>query len=52
MLKKQVGKQIKRLRIDNGMKFCGKEFNEFCKNEGIVRHHIVRHTLQQNGVAK
>ena len=52
MIKKQVGKQIKRLRTDSGMEFCGKEFNEFCKNEGIVRHHIVRHTLQQNGVAK
>ncbi|KAL6334602.1 hypothetical protein AAG906_019237 [Vitis piasezkii] len=34
MIKKQVGKQIKGLRTDNGMEFCGKEFNEFCKNEG------------------
>ena len=52
MIKKQTGKQIKRLRIDNGMAFYRKEFNEFCKNEGIVRHRTVRHTLQQNGVAK
>ena len=40
------------MRTNNGMEFCGKEFNEFCKNEGIVRHHIVRHIAQQNGIAK
>ena len=34
------------------MKFCGKEFNEFCKNEGIVRQHTVRHTPQKNSVSK
>ncbi|KAL6321549.1 hypothetical protein AAG906_021744 [Vitis piasezkii] len=27
-------RKIKRLRTDNGMEFCGKKFNEFCKNEG------------------
>ena len=52
MIEKQTGKQIKGLRINNGMKFCGKKFNEFCKNEGIVRHHTVRHSPQQNGVAE
>ena len=34
------------------MEFYGKEFNKFCKNEGIVRHHIVIHTPQQNNVVK
>ncbi|RVW44318.1 Retrovirus-related Pol polyprotein from transposon TNT 1-94 [Vitis vinifera] len=34
MIEKQIGKQIKCLRTDNGMEFCGKEVNEFCKNEG------------------
>ena len=34
------------------MEFRGKEFNEFYKNEGIVRYRIVRHTPQQNGVAE
>ncbi|KAL6345221.1 hypothetical protein AAG906_015704 [Vitis piasezkii] len=52
MIEKQTGKQIKRLRTNNGMEFCGKEFNEFCNNEGIVRHCTVRHTPQQNGVAE
>ena len=36
MIEKQTGKQIKRLRTDNGLEFCGGAFNEFCKNEGIV----------------
>ena len=52
MIEKQIGKQINGLRIDNDMEFYGKEFNEFFNNEGIVRHRIVRHTPQQNGVTK
>ena len=52
MIKKQTRKQIECLGTGNDMEFCGKEFNEFCKNEGIVRHRIVRHTPEQNGVAK
>ncbi|XP_027171701.1 uncharacterized protein LOC113771304 [Coffea eugenioides] len=50
--KKQTGKQIKRLRTDNDMKFYEREFDEFCKNEGIVRHHTIRMTPQQNGMAE
>ena len=52
MIEKQTRKQIKRLRTNNGMEFCGKKFNEFCKNEGILRQRTIRHTPQQNGVAK
>ncbi|KAL3514411.1 hypothetical protein ACH5RR_027128 [Cinchona calisaya] len=52
LIEKQTGKQIKRLRTDNGLEFCEGEFNEFCKNEGIVRHHSMRMKPQQNGVAE
>lgn len=52
MIEKQIGKQVKHLRIDNDMELCGGSFNEFCNNEGIVRHRIVRNTPQQNGVAE
>ena len=52
MVEKQTGKQLKRLRTDNGLEFCNSAFNEFCKNEGIVRHRTVRNTPQQNGVAE
>lgn len=50
MIEKQIGKQIKHPRIDNGLKFCSNEFNALCKSEGIVRHHTVPHTPQQNSV--
>ncbi|GJS54945.1 retrovirus-related pol polyprotein from transposon TNT 1-94 [Tanacetum coccineum] len=52
MIKKQTRKFVKRLRTNNGLEFCQGEFNEFYKNEGIVRHHTVRYTPQQNGVAE
>lgn len=52
MIEKQTGKQVKRLRTDNGLEFCNDEFNEFCKNKGIARHRTVRMTPQQNGVAE
>ena len=52
MVEKQTGRSVKRLRTDNGGEFCSKEFEEFCKNAGIVRHHTVPGTPQQNGVAE
>ena len=52
LIENQTGKKIKRLRTDNGMEFCGNEFDQFCMNEGIVRHRTVRYTPQQNGVAE
>ena len=52
LIENQTGKKIKRLRTDNGLEFCSSEFDEFCRSEGIVRHHTVRHTPQQNGVAE
>lgn len=46
MIETQMSKPIKRkrLRTNNGFEFCGGPFNEFCKNEGIVHYHTVRHT--------
>ena len=52
LIEKQTGKKIKRFRTNNGLEHCSGEFDEFCKNEGIVRHRTVRGTPQQNGVAK
>lgn len=52
MIEKQTGKQIKHLRTYNGLEFCFGEFDALCKTEGIVRHHKVHHTPQQNGVAE
>ena len=52
MIEKQTGKQVKCLRTDNGLEFCSDKFNALCKSEGIVRHHTIRHTSQQNSVAE
>lgn len=38
------------MRTDNGLE--SGEFNEFCKNEGIVRDRTVRQTPKENGVAE
>lgn len=52
LIKKQSSKKIKRFRTDNGLEYCLGEFDEFCKNEGIVRNHIVKGIPHQNGVAE
>ena len=52
MIEKQMEKQIKYLRTDNGLEFCSDEFNRLCKSEGIMRHLTVCHTPQQNGFAE
>ena len=40
------------MRTDIVLELCWSKFNEFCKTEGIARHHTVRNTPQQNGVAE
>jgi transposase InsO family protein len=52
MIEKQTKKKVKILNTDNGMKFCSNELKLFCKKEGIVRHHIIPHTPQRNGVVE
>ena len=52
MIEKQTGKKIKRLCIDNGLKFCSNKFDAICRSEGIVRHYTIVCTPQQNGVVE
>jgi hypothetical protein len=52
MVEKQSERKLKVLRTDNGMEFCSADFKSLCKKEGIVRHHTIPHTPQQNGVAE
>ena len=37
---------IKCLRTNNDLEFYSTEFNEFCRDEGITRKHIVCYTPQ------
>jgi transposase InsO family protein len=46
MIEKQTEKKVKLLRTDNGMEFCSNEFNDYCSDEGIVRHHTIPYTPQ------
>ncbi|KAH9770761.1 hypothetical protein KPL71_012475 [Citrus sinensis] len=48
----ELDRKVKRLRTDNGLEYCSKEFDEFCREKGIARHKTVRHTPQQNGLAE
>jgi transposase InsO family protein len=34
------------------MEFCSADFKSFGRKEGIVRHHTIPHTPQQNGVVE
>ena len=42
LVEKQIGKKMKDFRTDNGLEYCLGEFDEFCKNEGIVGHLSIR----------
>ena len=47
-----IGRNIKVLPSDNGGKYKGNVFQEFCTREGIKREWIVPYNPQQNGVAE
>ncbi|UYV65505.1 hypothetical protein LAZ67_3004542, partial [Cordylochernes scorpioides] len=49
---KQTSRKLKRIRTDNGLEFCSKEWDTFCKSVGIVHEHTMTYTPQQNGVAE
>lgn len=52
MVEVQTGKKVEKLRTDNGLEFLSEEFNQFCRDEGMVRHRTVTHMLQQNDLAE
>ncbi|KAH9666456.1 hypothetical protein KPL70_020645 [Citrus sinensis] len=48
----QVNSLGETLRIDNGLEYCNKLFEEFCEKNGIQKHKIITYTPQQNGLAE
>ena len=52
LVEKEVGEIIICLRTDRGGEFCSREFEEFCRNQGIRRQLTTTYTPQQNGVAE
>jgi transposase InsO family protein len=51
-VEKELGKQVKDLRSDNGGEYISNEFKYFCRREGIQRELIAPHNPQQNGVTE
>ena len=47
-----MGKNIKRIRSDNGGEYFSDDFNDLCRKRGIYREPTIPHTPQQNGVAE
>lgn len=52
LMENQTSRKVKMIRTNNGLEFCSSEFDTFNKQHGIVRHRIVRHTPQQNGLVE
>ncbi|GKF77250.1 retrovirus-related pol polyprotein from transposon TNT 1-94, partial [Tanacetum coccineum] len=52
LVENQTGRTAKKLRMDNGLEFYNREFEQLCIESGIARHLIVAGTPQQNGVAE
>ena len=40
------------LKTDNCLEYCNEEFENFCKENGIMRHKTVRKNPQQNGLVE
>ena len=51
-MENQTGRKIRVLRSDNGGEYTSKEFEGFCRQEGIRRQLVVSYTPEQNGVAE
>ena len=47
-----TGKQLKKIRKDNGGEYTSEEFIEFCKQRDIIKEQTIPYTPQQNGVAE
>ncbi|GJY90382.1 ribonuclease H-like domain-containing protein [Tanacetum coccineum] len=38
LVENQTGRRVKKLRTDNGLEFCNREFEQLCIESGIARH--------------
>ncbi|GKA32703.1 retrovirus-related pol polyprotein from transposon TNT 1-94 [Tanacetum coccineum] len=52
LVENQTGRTVKKLRTDNGLEFCNREFEQPCIESGIARHLTVAGMPQQNGLAE
>ncbi|GJU68078.1 retrovirus-related pol polyprotein from transposon TNT 1-94 [Tanacetum coccineum] len=52
LVENQTGRTVKKLRMDNGLEFCNREFEQLCIESGIAKHLTVVGTPHQNGLAE
>nr|GFB26260.1 retrovirus-related Pol polyprotein from transposon TNT 1-94 [Tanacetum cinerariifolium] len=52
LVENQTERTVKKLKTDNGLEFCNREFKQLCIESGIARHLTVAGTPQQNGLAE
>ena len=52
LVEKQYSCSIKNLRTDNEGEYVRKEFQNFCKEHGILHQHYVPYIPKKNGVVK
>ncbi|GJY00383.1 retrovirus-related pol polyprotein from transposon TNT 1-94 [Tanacetum coccineum] len=52
LVENQTGRTVKKLRTNNGLEFCNREFEQLCIESRIARHLTVVGTPQQNRVAE
>lgn len=52
LVENQSGLKVKKLRTDNGLELCNREFDGCCSESGIARHMTIAHTPQQNGLVE
>ncbi|WVY91413.1 hypothetical protein V8G54_036927 [Vigna mungo] len=51
-VEKEVEKHIKLIRTDGGGEYTSRDFEEFCKEHGIIHEVVAPYTPQHNGLAK
>nr|GEU42455.1 retrovirus-related Pol polyprotein from transposon TNT 1-94 [Tanacetum cinerariifolium] len=49
---RRTGRTVKKLRTNNGLELCNREFKQLCIESRIARHLTVVGTPQQNGLAE
>ncbi|GKF29798.1 retrovirus-related pol polyprotein from transposon TNT 1-94, partial [Tanacetum coccineum] len=52
LVENQTGRTVKKLRMNNGLEFCNREFEQLCIKSEIFRHLTVSGMPQQNGVVE
>ena len=51
-MKKECGRKLRVLRMDNGGEFTATEFTVYCADEAIQRHYSAPYSPQHNGMVE